>query len=461
VLAGAVAAATVAVAAALLGGPAAGVAVLAGVIGAVAFVAMPGVLFAAYLLLAFYKAAAQPFSPVDLTVILGIANALQILPLMQERRPRAISLAGLIAWSALTLLLLAGVLYAPDQDLALDSAVRWWSLAFVPILPGALRTGSDARFVRQFVWSFFAMGTVTVLLGLSELSSTQRLTVFATNTIQVARAALLVPIIGIAFVMREHRAVGAAVSIVLVPLSLIVAVGSGSRGPLAVLAVMAVVGVIRYLSRRPRLGWRAAGIIGALVLVSIATVSTLASDLPAVSIERFGLLGDFVAQELAGESGGLTSDTSAATRVTLFRLAVDLFIESPVLGAGTAGFEALGPRFLSPLEAEPYPHNAVLQFAAELGVAGLSILVVLLALAATRRLPPGNAERSVRLLVAFFFLNALISGDIFADRETWGLIMLVLMINAPGAATQRVATTDSGASPIDRRPPAVAAAGSN
>ena len=55
-------------------------------------------------------------------------------------------------------------------------------------------------------------------------------------------------------------------------------------------------------------------------------------------------------------------------------------------------------------------------------------------LALTRRLPYGAAGTALRFLFLFFLLNTMVSGDIFTDRETWGMMMLLLML-APATRT--------------------------
>ena len=107
----------------VIGPIAAAIAVVAGstailllVLGAVmafGFAVMPGVLFAAYLLIPFYKAVVQPYSPIDITVLLALLNVLQIVPIILDRRPRHLSRVGIALWVALALLILAGALWAP------------------------------------------------------------------------------------------------------------------------------------------------------------------------------------------------------------------------------------------------------------------------------------------------------------------------------------------------------------
>ena len=421
-------------------GPSAILVAILAMLVAFAAVLAPGVLFAAYLLVPFYKGAAQAYSAVDITLVLALLNAAQIVPVVLGQRRRDISRSGMILWIALALLVLGGVLYSPDQGLALGHTVNYWALVLLPILPAALRVSSDPRFVRQFLWAFFGMGVVVVVMGLSQWPSTDRLVVLGTNTIGVARAALLVPLVGVTFVLLERRRFWRAVTIVLVPAALVVAFAAGSAGPLLALLVLGVIlgglAAVRQMFPPRSMDPRRAALIAGLVLASIAVISVVSAQLPGQSIERFTHLGTFVQGGLSGDPSVSAADPSSGARVTLFGLAFSLFEQQPILGVGTAGFEALSPRYLGPLRADTYPHNAVLQFAAEYGLIGLTLFLSLVILGMTRRLPSDGPWRAVRVLFLFFLLNAMVSGDIFSDRETWGLLLLVLFADVPRIVPQ-------------------------
>jgi len=417
----------------LLGGPLLALTAAAACLAVILSIRFPGVLFAAYLLLAFYKGGVQPFSPIDLTFVLGGLNAAQIIPVLLNRRVRPVSTAGIALWIGLSLLIVTGVWYAPDQGLAADRALRWSTLVFLPILGGGLRVGSDPRELRHFLWSFFGMGVLTVALGLTQLSGTERLTVLNTNTIQVSRAALVVPILGVAFVLREGWALAKLALLVLIPAALIVAVASGSRGPLLFFVLIGAVGVGRYLLRPGSLSWSRVAVGGTAILATVVALVAFGGALPSTALDRYNLLGTFIESGLSGDLSTSVGDTSAGNRIVLFEAAATMFADAPLLGVGTSGFEALAPRYMSPDELEAWPHNALLQAAAEFGVVGLGIVVALLVLVFTRRLPAGSGGSALRIVFLFFLLNAMVSGDIFSDRETWGLLMLVLMIDAPVA----------------------------
>lgn len=392
-----------------------------------AAVALPGFLFAAYLLIPFYKGAVQPHVPIDITVVIAAANALQIIPVVLYRRPPGVSRSGVALWIGLGALVLAGTFYAPDQSLAVGAAVTFWALVVVPLLAAGLRVGSDPRLVRQFVWSFFGMGVTTVVLGLAQMSGAARLVILGMDTIQVSVAALLVPLLGVSFVLLEGRPSVRAATLVLIPAAFVVALASGSRGPLLMFLLLVGVVGLRQLARRRTVNRRLVAAVAGSVVATAFLLAFAWALLPPSSIQRFALFGSFVESLFAGNPIASTGDTSSEARVRLLNLAVTIFTEHPLLGVGPTGFQVLSPRYLGPLLADRYPHNAVLQLAAEFGLAGVTLFFVIVGLAISRRLPPGSTWWSVRIAFLFVLLNSMVSGDILEDRMTWGLLLLILL----------------------------------
>ncbi len=428
--------------------PAAALLLIVGLLAGLMSAYAPGVLFAAYLLVPpFYKGALQAYSPIDITVLLAVLNVLQFVPLLLEKRPRRVSRFGVTLWIALAVMILAGVLYAPDQDFALGKAASWWALVFLPIIPAALRVGSRSRYLRQFLWAVFALGVPMVIAGLGELSSTQRLAPLGANTIEVGRAALLVPLLGVVFVIQQRSLVMRCIGLALIPPALLVAIASGSRGPIVALFLVGAIAAVAYLPRMRAVHFRFLGVIASLIVLSAMTLAVAGSSISGLSLERFSLLGDFVQGVMGGQLDTAIGDTSSGTRVQLFGLAVSLFEEHPVLGVGTDGFEVLSPLNLGPIEGESYPHNAVLQIAADLGLVGLLIVLGLVLLALRRRLLEDKESRAVRLTLLFFLLCDMVSRGVYEDRPTWGLIMLVVLIEGPQAVSRRQRPALSVASP--------------
>jgi hypothetical protein len=148
-------------------------------------------------------------------------------------------------------------------------------------------------------------------------------------------------------------------------------------------------------------------------------------------MERFQVFGEFAAAVVGGDGTGAAADTSSTARVRLFGLAITMFEDHPLLGAGTAGFKALSPLYVGPALADAYPHNALLQFLAEFGLVGAGIFVAITVVALRRRLPSEPVVTSIRVLAVFFLLNAMVTGNILEDRMAWGLLVMLLVLDVP------------------------------
>jgi O-antigen ligase len=271
------------------------------------------------------------------------------------------------------------------------------------------------------------MGVLTTGVGLLSISSSDRLVVLGANTINVASAALLAPLLGLTFVARHGTSKMRLLWILLIPPAIIVGLASGSRGPVLIFLAMSIVGAVRYLAHPGSVDWPRTATVAGAVLVVILVVSFASTSLPTLSTSRFASFGDFIQTALTGDPGDPAAvDTSAATRVALYGVAAAMFQERPILGYGTAGFEAMSNRLVG--FDIGWPHDALLQFAAEFGLVGAALFVSLVGVALARRLP--DLGRPIRVAFAYFLLQAMISGDIFSDRTTWGLLLLMLLMDA-------------------------------
>jgi O-antigen ligase len=369
----------------------------------VAAIRWPGLIFAAYLLVPYYKGVVEPYLPVDLTATLAVMNSLQVIWIVRggwKQLPRQ----AVVAWLALTIVVVAGAVHAPDWEAASPRAAQWLALILLPTAAAA-RIASDSRHIRHVVATIFGMGLLIIILAIPAIAGSERLVVLEQNTIQVATVVLFVPLIGMAFITAGSRLMDLAL-VVLAPLSLVVALATGSRGPPLAAACVALGALVvhavtrRGLDRRVAAYLVASGAAGAIALVVV--------ELPDVAIARFALVGDL------------------GVRGELFETAIRLFLERPVFGHGTGAFAAVASATVG-LTDLPYPHNIPLQVAAELGAVGLVATAAVLLGAGLRRLPSGPWWLALRFLFVFLFLESLVSGDVYTDRMLWGLVVLLLM----------------------------------
>jgi len=175
---------------------------------------------------------------------------------------------------------------------------------------------------------------------------------------------------------------------------------SGSRGPLVALAGTLLVGILlyRWIPIRKRAFLAAIAIAGGAMLLLV---------LPANLQNRYERLVE------------TNNDTSIQSRLNAYGIAWEMFVARPLLGHGTASYGAYHERF-------GYPHNILLEIAAENGLLGLGLFLAFLANLLTQlaraMLRVRDQDRilleTVGLLFVFTFLSSLFSGDITA-RLLW------------------------------------------
>lgn len=170
-----------------------------------------------------------------------------------------------------------------------------------------------------------------------------------------------------------------------------VAVGGGSRGPM--LGLLIAVAVVAF---RTRIGAALVALAGLAAWYLFPTV--LLPLLPA----------------------RLTSfdDGSTQVRADAAALTIDHIRDNP-LGTGFGSLEHVvapaGPRALY------YPHNVVLEVAGEAGLFAVAVFLGVVAVVLYRLWRHGTTfgDNATLALLTFFFVNALVSGDINSNRGLW------------------------------------------
>lgn len=203
---------------------------------------------------------------------------------------------------------------------------------------------------------------------------------------------------------------------------------SGSRGP--VVAAIAAPFLLGLLIGVPS-SWR-----GRMAprMIPLALMALLVAILLRPQLERLG-----GAQRVLSTVGTLGQNRTERTRLGYYRDAVNQFVVTNGLGAGTGSF---GRAAHEP--GRSYPHNLFLELAAELGLVGLAVGGFLCAVVLARlrglhhrhSLPPAG----VALGLAWFYalLNAQVSGDLPGNQPLWILGMLVCLVqDSPGPSSTR------------------------
>lgn len=420
-------------------------------------------LLAAYLIVPpLFKAALQPRFPLDLTVLLAIPTAavgvgwLFLHRSDLDRRQRIV--LGL--WIGLGALVTAGVLWAPDSTLAARTAAYFVILAVVP-LTAAFAVAAEAARVRSFLLVFFSAGVLWLALALmalvaGELGGSH---VIGTNRIGVARALLFVPLVGIPLFAWPRLGWRAWIVIAASSVAVVLAVATTSRAaPLFFIVVGALAFLGGLLFSRHR--GRVLVLAGSLVFGTLIAFVALSSILPERSGARFAILIDAAADALdeapsePGEDPGEEDPTdperpdSIVQRTDLYRLAFTLFLERPLLGAGTSGFEVSSRSELGAGGRE-YPHNLPLQIASEFGLLGLAIAGALAVTALLHWRPSTTVSVALGALALFLLLNAMLSNGLYENRMLWGVWLVLAAYRSPAmevSATPVIGPAPEGAS---------------
>jgi O-antigen ligase len=188
------------------------------------------------------------------------------------------------------------------------------------------------------------------------------------------------------------------------PALAIALLAAGSRGP--VLGLLVGGTALFALLARSRASRRRLPI---LVLSAVLVVVATAIVVPHEAAQRsLSFLSD------AG------SGMSSNGRDQLWSLALELFANHPLQGVGTGGYADVSP-------VELYPHNILLEAAAELGVVGLLLVLGVMVSAVSRlRAAWRRAADDLRPVIAVVLallvasiVNSLLSGDIAANNSVW------------------------------------------
>lgn len=151
------------------------------------------------------------------------------------------------------------------------------------------------------------------------------------------------------------------------------------------------------------------------LLVGVCVVVIIVTILP------FGIVGRYASiQRLLRYMRSFGDNTSDRARLSRYSVAWESFRNSQGVGVGTGGFAALYGK-----TGRDYPHNLILEVAAEQGVLGLLILIMILAItffriiSVTKNYCLDTYERALISLWFFALFNAFVSSDIVGNYFLW------------------------------------------
>jgi len=350
--------------------------------------------------------------------------------LWREQRLVAGAAGGLVVWA------LASASWAPDQGTAVASAGRiGMGASLLVIIYTAAR---DQGAVRVLMLAFVAGGALTVAFGvITEPVPLERLSGGVGEPNELA--SVLLPAIGLALfswplVRGRLGRVALALGMVALIVGLLL---TDSRGGLVAFAVMLVAALLLAGHLRARI----AAVVGVSALLGIGYYVLFASE---VSVARM------VSLVYGGDSGRL-SDGSG--RLPLWRLAVELASERPLVGVGAGNFRNAAEQYIAvhPEFARPrleVVHNTYLEIQTELGLVGLLLFLTLLGGAVAmlvrtmkRAVAIGDRDGSVQARGILVGMTGLLAADLFLSGEYQVQLWWLIGLGIAGAGIGRERVT--------------------
>jgi O-antigen ligase len=389
----------------------------------------PVVVLAAYLAIGVFKGvpavAEVPLLELDST--LALAGLLSVVCAARIITGRAFKIPMPLAATVVVIgvLLALSLAWTPVPGYGGEKALRFWTLTLLAIV-APFCVIEDVRDLRAFFgWSLaiavlggivvVAFGDVVAADDINNANTGRLEFGGVENTIFTSRllcagaiVALFAPAVGLGG--RWGRVLLPAAGVGL----LAVAASIGSRGPIVSLVLAVAVTITAVVLRNPRALLPLLGMValGAVLLSFVSLPETSAARLRGITQDPLGTLqGD--------------------GRSRLYRQAIELTKDHPVLGFGSGGFRLYSAVLIR--KELRYPHNIFLETSAEIGIGAALILAACLVAALIalfrRAWRTEDARRRAEvytvtalLLIAFF--AAQFSGDINDNRAFWTALAL-------------------------------------
>jgi O-antigen ligase len=366
------------------------------------------------------------------TLLFGAWIALAIvIASARGQRPRTLASAPVIL--TFVLLALMVVRLGPSPSVSYGSMkLQLFVANNVLLMLGAVFVGARVVDTKRFFGLMLGILAAEAFLLVFELASgsaqqvvADRFTISAQQyPIELGRSSADGMLLAIYTMLAAGTIRGRLCAAAVFPAMAVTLIASGSRGPVLgfLFAVLVLLALAAASPRaRGRLIKVAATALGAIVAVPLLVPGSSASR---------------ALSAIFGGTGGLSTNGRAG----LWATAVSAFSHHPLLGIGTGGFAGLRT-------GEFYPHNLLLESAAELGALG-AIVVIWLVVGSLRRMArawrarAGRERLELSVAIALFvgaLINALVSGAIQDNREVWLWAGLGLGICARRVAVARAA----------------------
>jgi len=378
--------------------------------------------------------------PIDPTLALGALLAAVCLVRLLSGRAFTVPMPLAATFVLLGVLLVLSLMWTPVPGYGGEKALKFWTLTLLAV--GApfcvVESERDLRALFGWLLAIAVLGAVVTLV-FGEVSAAEDINNANTgrlefggveNTIFTSRllcAGAIVAFFGPAMGLGGRWG---RVGLPLLGIGLVaVAASIGSRGPLVSLVLALALTVAAIVVRNPR------ALVPLLAMVAVGVAAFPFVALPETSAARLRGITEDPLGTLQGDG-----------RSRLYRQAIEITGEHPVLGFGAGGFNLYSAVLIR--KDLRYPHNIFLEAAAEIGIPAalaLAACVIALLVGLFRRAWATDGTRrrmQVQLVTGLFlvaFFAAQFSGDINDNRMLWaalGLGWLIARHGVPASTAQ-------------------------
>lgn len=370
--------------------------------------------------------------PGDLTVLLGIA--LIGMMAFEVLRTRFVSRT-----IVLPLLITAGMLVGLGgirTAYGVDKAVSFFTITLLAFVSAVVLLRED-RQRRALFAALGGIGAVVALLVLILPAQTANwsnvVTLAGTNTISTSQMITAGAVVfGMYAAVTTSAPIRRALATLAAGSMLLIALGTGSRGPVVAVAIAVAIALLLAPAFARR---RARSIVAIAIAIGVGAFIALQQG------------GEGLARVLGFLSGD--QDTSTAARTVLWSSAWEHILQLPA-GGGWGYFGTIrGLGFPTVDGGQSYPHSVPLEITLEAGwLTGLFFAAFVLA-SVVRLIRRATSPTTVMFLVLLIFTvsNSMLSGDINDNRLMWVLLVGAWAVPAPadaGLKAHERADDDSG-----------------
>ncbi|MDI6698941.1 MAG: O-antigen ligase family protein [Candidatus Saccharicenans sp.] len=388
-------------------------------------------LFALFLFAGYYKAdrrVAFIQNHIDITILFLILSFCVLFYRMLKtkfalRTPIGFNKVAVL-FILLILSLVGSLLYTDSRQYGYDKVFRFIFITGWAFFGAGLLI-TDFHSLKRFSWATVVISTLMAIDALANYQAIGRvgfITALGSNYIALARACGLGFLVTVAFILPIKKSpLMNPILWIMAVLQLWAALIAGARGPVLALILSLALFLILSVNGRPFIRIdRYAIRLGVVILCALIILGVGGEELFPTLMFR--------TQVLLTEVG-----SSALTRISFNREALELWARSPIWGHGVGQFSVA----VAGLDIREYPHNIILELGAETGLIGTLIFLAMILTAfaipiITRGKQKGLAKVVTRyLLVAgfFAFVNSMVSGDINDNRMLFTWIALIATVH--------------------------------